>query len=440
MMRHTVTPMRLNNGRQWLPLLAGAMLLFCSCQTMMPRSEHMSQHQRPAMSPANQQRPQFAPQSQQYVAVPIVQRHVPQSAANPQPVRARTPDGIRLVSHELQTESICERCGPNCPGNGSHLPPRLPSTLGLSYGPPVVARDEFVCNGGDRETTVEVRSDWSVVGLHTGDAVAHYDTIDGHTYVEPTNDVCLYAPRFASVRKVSGVILHEQHQRSAGVELPLRIVQQAETQIVTTAVQPLQPTRNLSVEGPNAFRDHTRGSGVENTQVVKGAANNLLPYQDLAIIRRGVFDNTEKARLSENLLAAVVWSHDTMLQVVLDGKMAYEASNELEMQSVYTYELPEGKSRLRIVKIADKQNARPGDTIDFTIRFDNVGDQLIGNVTVIDSLDRRLEYIEDSQDSTLKANFMTQPNEGESLTLRWEILAPMKVGDGGVIHFKARVR
>ncbi|MEO8498033.1 MAG: DUF11 domain-containing protein, partial [Planctomycetota bacterium] len=75
-----------------------------------------------------------------------------------------------------------------------------------------------------------------------------------------------------------------------------------------------------------------------------------------------------------------------------------------------------------------------------TIRFDNVGDQTIGNVTVIDNLSRRLEYVEDSQECSLKADFFTQPNDGESLALRWEITAPVKVGEGGVVRFKCRVR
>jgi len=298
----------------------------------------------------------------------------------------------------------------------------------------------LVCNGGDRETQVDVRSDWSVYGLHTGDTVAHFDTIDGHTFVEPTNDVCLYAPRFAAVRKVSGVVLHEQHQHSSGVELPMRVVQEAETQVASTVLQPLQPTRNLSVKGANSFRDHTRGTGLDATQIALGAEGSLEPYQDFLIIRRGVFDNTEKARLANRLQAAVAWSKDVALQVALDGKMAVESTGDLGMQSVYTYELPAGKSRLRIVKIADKQNAKPGDVVDFTIRFDNVGDQIIGNVTVIDSLARRLEYVADSQQCSVQADFFTQPNDGESLTLRWEINEAMQVGDGGVIRFKCRVR
>ena len=110
------------------------------------------------------------------------------------------------------------------------------------------------------------------------------------------------------------------------------------------------------------------------------------------------------------------------------------------MQSVYTYEMPAGKPRLRVVKVASKQNARPGETVDFTIRFDNVGDRVIGNVTVIDNLNTRLEYVPDSQECTVKAEFSVSDNEHESAVLRWEITEPMKVGTGGVIRFQCRVR
>jgi hypothetical protein len=40
----------------------------------------------------------------------------------------------------------------------------------------------------------------------------------------------------------------------------------------------------------------------------------------------------------------------------------------------------------------------------------------------------------------MRANFLSDYNEADSLTLRWEILEPMQPGDGGVIRFKCRVR
>lgn len=376
----------------------------------------------------------------------VFARDIP--AANPQlappasvvQAPASAPAQVALVNYDASVVSTCSTCGAaGCSGR-FHRPPSLPETIGFSNVPPDAARDELLCNGGDRETQVAVRNDWSVVGLHAGDTVAHYDTLDGNSFVEPSNDVCLYAPRFAAIRQVSGILLYEQRQRSAGVELPMRTIQQEETQIATTAIQPLQPLRSLSVKGANSFREHTRGAGIDNLDIALGLEGSLQPYQEFAIIRRGVFDDTEKARLATVLQAAVAWSHDALLQVVLDGKVAVELTSDLGMQEVHRYELPQGKSRLRVVKIADKQNAKPGDTVDFTIRFDNVGDQTIGNVTVIDNLSRRLEYIEDSQECSLKADFFTLPNDGESLALRWEITDPMKVGDGGVVRFKCRVR
>ena len=38
--------------------------------------------------------------------------------------------------------------------------------------------------------------------------------------------------------------------------------------------------------------------------------------------------------------------------------------------------------------------AQPGEEVEFTLRFDNVGDRVIGNVTIIDSLTTRLEYVD----------------------------------------------
>jgi len=61
-------------------------------------------------------------------------------------------------------------------------------------------------------------------------------------------------------------------------------------------------------------------------------------------------------------------------------------------------------------------------------------------VTIIDSLTTRLEYVDGSQSSSRKANFGTQENEGESLVLRWELIEPLKVNEGGIVRFKCRVR
>ena len=301
-------------------------------------------------------------------------------------------------------------------------------------------QNEYVCDGGDLPPGVDVMPDWTVRGLDQEDTVAHYDTLDGRTEVEEANRVCLYAPRFAAVRQVSGTLIHEVHDRVASMDLPMRPIVREERSLVTTVNQPIQAERYLGTDGPQQFQEDVRGGSVDAAEGLVGLANRLRPYEDFQLVRDGVFDASQKARLAIGLDAALAWTETQAVQVVIEGIRASVAVNDTGSQSVYRYELPPGKPRVRIVKLASAKHAQPGDQVEFTIRFDNVGDQTVGNVTIIDNLATRLEYVPDSEQCSLKAAFLTQQNEGESLVLRWEIQDPLEVGDGGVIRFTCRVR
>ena len=282
--------------------------------------------------------------------------------------------------------------------------------------------------------------DWTVRGLDQEDTVAHYDTLDGRTEVEEANRVCLYAPRFAAVRQVSGMLVHETHDRVAAMDLPMRPVLHEESNLVTTMNQPVQPERYLGTDGPQLFQEDVRGDSVDASEGVVGLANRVRSYEDFQLIRDGVFEAAQKARLATALDAAQAGTTTQAVQVAIAGVTATVAANDSGPQSVYRYDLPPGKPRVRVVKLASTKHAKPGDQVEFTIRFDNVGDQPVGNVTIVDNLATRLEYVPDSQECSLKAAFLTQENDGESLVLRWEIDAPLDVGEGGVIRFTCLVR
>ncbi len=300
-------------------------------------------------------------------------------------------------------------------------------------------QDEYLCDGGDKIPAVRVNKDWSVAGLGLEDAVVHYDTLDGQTRVEPTNRVCVYAPRFAAVRKVYGLLEHESHQLAAGVELPTGVRGMGDAQTATTAVQPLQPELDRGTLTASAFRDRLHAPILENRESITAAQGALLPYENFTLIRDGQMDNSEKARLAQHTAAAAVWSRNKAVQILIDNIAAHVDAGSNAPSSVHVYKM-HGKSRLRVCKVASRQDARPGEIVEFTLRFDNVGDQLIGNVTVMDNLTTRLEYVEGSQTCSVKANFTSATNQGDSLTLRWEITEPLKVAQGGVIRFKCRVR
>ena len=83
-------------------------------------------------------------------------------------------------------------------------------------------RDEYLCDGGDLNHDVNVKRDWTVVGLDQQDTIAHFDTLDGQRLVAASNCVCVYAPRFAAIRQVSTPVIYEGHERMAGVEKPVK--------------------------------------------------------------------------------------------------------------------------------------------------------------------------------------------------------------------------
>jgi uncharacterized repeat protein (TIGR01451 family) len=97
-------------------------------------------------------------------------------------------------------------------------------------------------------------------------------------------------------------------------------------------------------------------------------------------------------------------------------------------------------SQLRLIKVASKESAQPGEVIEFTLRFDNTGNQLIGNVTILDDLVGRLEFLPGTAVSSLAAGFAPQLNSSGSFTMRFEITDPLAPGDFGVIQFRCRVR
>jgi uncharacterized repeat protein (TIGR01451 family) len=127
------------------------------------------------------------------------------------------------------------------------------------------------------------------------------------------------------------------------------------------------------------------------------------------------------------------------VQVVLDGRQAVDFTADQKGQVTYRVDTPNHPC-LRLIKVASTKVALPGEIVDFTIRFDNLGDQKIQHVTIIDNLTTRLEYVPDSAQSSRPAEFFSETNEGDSLVLRWEFTDPLPAGQGGLVRFHCRVR
>lgn len=313
---------------------------------------------------------------------------------------------------------------------GPWAPPRL--------GPPPPP-GEYLCDGGAAQR-VRVGRNGEIRGLELEDTVVHFNTPDGRTLVQPSNRACVYSPRFASVRQVVGVVADEQIARAGGVHRPLRVSVPAAVQPVASSKQHVQAINELEARPAGILRTKEGGDVVSSAIGPRGFQDAFKPYENITVLRTGVFEAAEIAFLARGSTAALAWTNNLAAQVILDRKAAMEDVGQRKLQTVYTIDAPPPQPRLRVIKVASTQYAQPGEDVDFTIRFDNIGNQTINHVTILDNLTTRLEYVPDSAQCSLAANFTTRVNEGDSLLLRCELKDPLPVGHGGVLRFQCRVR
>ena len=336
-------------------------------------------------------------------------------------------------------------CSCRSPGSVVYDTSTLDSTTAGPWAPPGFSQpwpqDEYLHDGGDRGLPAKVRTNWEVLGLELEDTIAHYDTEDGQTVVEPSNRVHIYSPRFGAVRQVSTLMSNRLAKRAGGVHLPEQLADPTTLQIVTSSQQHLQTDRQIGTKQAIGLRSKQGDGILATTNKANGLHQDVfLPYENLRIIRYGIFESAEMAYLAKGSTAAIAWSHNQAVQVILDHQAAMAEVKDQLAASVHTVKDVPGKSKLRVVKVASTQFAEPGDEVALTIRFDNVGQKRIGNVTIIDNLTTRLEYVADSAECSIAAEFFTQPNEGDSLVIRCEVTDPLEPGQGGILRFRCRVR
>jgi uncharacterized repeat protein (TIGR01451 family) len=322
--------------------------------------------------------------------------------------------------------------------NGGHAYPSFRPNRDTPWGEPY---DEYVCDGADSAGRVVIRKDFSVkTGLDPSDTVAHYDTISGRTEVEPSTKACIYSPRFAAARKIVRVQTQDSIVSATPVTARQQIVARSENieagqvKLPEAVHQQIDNTIGLNLQQDEPTRLK------ENTIQLAVMQEKLLPFENLEIVRSGVFEQRESSLVEEAAAAAGAWSSAEGVQVALQGMPAFLQQANAFGQETLLYEVPPGDPQLRLVKLASKSSATSGETVRFTIRFDNTGDEAIGNVTIIDNLPARLEYVPDSDSCSMNHTLISEFNDVGSKTIRCEIIDPLEPGEGGILRFECLVR
>ena len=303
---------------------------------------------------------------------------------------------------------------------------------------------EYLVSGNDADKPAYVEDNsWVVHNFGSGDTVAHFDTLGGHVIVEPSNPVHIYAPRFRAIRKVEGLLLEGQVTGLVAARNRQVLNQNKETLQTTFTEQESGIRYARTQEQINSMDGQRRSTGIETTQKLVGYDNVQVVDSDGMVLLQRTFGfggalRTQLERGAENARA---WQTNEGLRIQV-SELAPLVMTGIDGAAVY-FQVEDKQSRtsqLRLIKVASKESAQPGEIIEFTLRFDNVGNQLIGNVTILDDLMGRLEFLPGTAVASLASGFSSQINVGGSLTLRFEITDPLSPGDFGVIRFQCRVR
>lgn len=356
----------------------------------------------------------------------------------------QTASGFHHRQQFVQGQPVITSCppaGPRWPAAGPDpLAPGMMACDVCNLPSPEKYDDEYLCDGGDRDIPVHY-DEYNRVSLDTEDTIVEYTDRMGREKLRPSNRVCVYAPRFSSVRTVTRP--HEDY----GANEVAGVGQLARTGGMSSRLKASKGVQRTMLGGI-AVRSRAGGLDMEEGQGTVAQLRSpsthdklLNIYEALTFVRFGRVDDADSARLNYGIQAASVWTRTTFPVITAKTDMVLEGHFS---QSAVDLTVVDDKNKkpedLRIVKLADKKTARPGDEIEFTIRYDNLGDDEAFHIRIVDNLTPRLDYINDSATSDRAGRLVLQDNGEGSQILVWELDEPLPGKTGGTVTFKARVR
>jgi len=317
-------------------------------------------------------------------------------------------------------------CGPVC---------GTPPPADRSWMP----RDEFLCDGGDRGEPIHFAGNGGLGGIDPRDTVVKFQA-DERSRVLPTNVVCVYAPRFASVRASVG----------ASEALTLAQTRTAEWLQRQALAAARQGTKKLALTQTSELnRLKAKAAGL-STRI---SANE---HSEIRIL--GGFDGTtaivtHKVQQRVDRRVAITGPVAVRQRIKIDGLKSAEGpvatgivvgASQAVMtwppQEVASVEVPTKKPGLAVIKRVDAEEAEPGDTLTYIIQYRNMGNTPIRAVSITDSLMPRLEYVPGSAQGPLDTVFTHGENRAGALELRWDLPGAIAPGTEGSVTFRAIVR
>lgn len=304
-----------------------------------------------------------------------------------------------------------------------------------AYG---VDPQEFLCDGGDQLPKATLRKDDTITALDPEDTVVHFTTESGAIEFAESNRVCVYSPRFAAVRRITGAVSGGRVVAASGIDNPvgpIRIDMDQPGLVITDQVELGHADTARRID---AMRDRNRGVPVENVMQPIQADEIVAALANIRLVDLTEIRDADLALLQQAATAAVAWSIEESVEAAIADVGPPVLTRDQSVKGFTQYDFGDG--RLVIGKFADKVHAQPGEIVSFALRVQNVGDGAVNDVTITDNLTTRLEYVEESQESSCEADFEAIANNVESDQLIWKLTDELDVGETVILKFKCRVR
>jgi uncharacterized repeat protein (TIGR01451 family) len=301
------------------------------------------------------------------------------------------------------------------------------------------AGDEYVCDGGDKNLPVHYEGT-NRAGLDAEDTIAEFKDDTGKMHVKATNEACVYAPRFGEVRTATLPQEGLAVDRAAGHQDKMAVVDVDARTVLDEKVQSDEPW---------GMETRARASGVEKRDIdvqmhqARSAETHvslLNAYEDFRFIREGQFDRANPAVVALGVTASQEWADGRRPIIMAKDDSGQIVQGRFTAQDYTGVEDRRTPGELKLLKVADKESAHPGDIVTFTIRFDNVGGRELQAIRIVDNLSPRLDYIEGSISCNLDGRVDVEENGFGGKLLTFEFDNALPGNTGGYISFQCRVR
>ncbi|MBY0588072.1 DUF11 domain-containing protein [bacterium] len=299
---------------------------------------------------------------------------------------------------------------------------------------------EYLCDGGDRRPRVGWVAGGQVVNIDPEDTVAEYQTQYDGKRLTASNRVCLFAPRYVEVRVV---------QMLDGYDSALGYAAIIRDHKADAFVAESRGREQRVYQSPEIARRELRLKGIQGSQwtgdfyevrVLAGYTQTLGWASMTGLIGPHEISDAVAPEILKRTEFAETLTLAQMPQAVAIVLGTGELVTRWAPHELRRVDVRPTNSLLVIEKSADRSAAQVGEEVTFVIRYINKGTQPITNISLVDSLVTRLEYVPESADSDRPAVFTTRVNDADSVELRWEVKDPLLPGQAGMVKFTCKIR